>query len=101
MKSLADILNGLQAKGIESNQYEPTKTQKSFITSHALLYERAKKYKFESLIHTYVDKSQLVDDKKQSEDEESKTGSKRSPLVKHLCKLLGCLKKVMSLNFSK
>ena len=86
-KTLADILNGLQAKGIESNQYEPTKTQKSFITSHALLYERAKKYKFESLIHTYVDKSQLVDDKKQSEDEESKTGSKRSPLVKHLCRI--------------
>lgn len=29
----------------------------------------------------------MVDDKKQSEDEESKTGSKRSPLVKHLCKI--------------
>lgn len=29
----------------------------------------------------------MVDDKKQSEDEESKTGSKRSPLVKHLCRI--------------
>jgi len=100
-KTLADILNGLQAKGIESNPYEPTKTQKSFITSHALLYERAKKYKFESLIHTYVDKSQLVDDKKQSEDEESKTGSKRSPLVKHLCKIEQAIRRFKDGNVSE
>lgn len=86
-KTLADILNDLQSKGIESKKYEPTRTQKSFITNHTLLYDRAKKYNFENLVHTYVDKSQLVDDKKQSEDEESKTGSKRSPLVKHLCKI--------------
>lgn len=86
-KTLADILNDFQAKGIAPKEFKPTKSQENFISNNTFLYERTKTYSFESLCHTYVDKSQLVDDKKQSEDEESKTGSKRSPLVKHLCKI--------------
>ncbi|MFA6831439.1 MAG: UvrD-helicase domain-containing protein [Bacteroidaceae bacterium] len=86
-KTLGEILEMLKSKGIEEETYKPTKTQKYFIDSHNDLFERAKGYDFNNLIHTYVDTSQLVDDKKQSEDEESKTGSKRSPLIKHLCKI--------------
>ena len=61
--------------------------QKDFIDAHMSLFEKAKNYNYLVLRRTYVENSQLVDDKKQSEDEESKTGSKRSPLVKHLCKI--------------
>lgn len=86
-KNLGDILTTLQKKGIAEKLYKTTKSQQDYIDLHPELYEIAKSYDFENLCHTYVDSSQLIDDKKQSEDENSKTGSKRSPLVKHLCRI--------------
>lgn len=86
-KTFGDVLMMMREKGVDEKLYKATPTQQSYIDSHSLLYEIALSYDFENLRHTFVDSSQLVDDKKQSEDEESKTGSKRSPLVKHLCKI--------------
>lgn len=87
-KTFGEVLAILQASSVvEEKSYKPTPAQQNFINTNQNLFERAKSYDFDNLCHTYVDASQLVDDKKQSEDEESKTGSKRSPLVKHLCKI--------------
>lgn len=65
------------------------------------LFEKAKNYNYLVLRRTYVENSQLVDDKKQSEDEESKTGSKRSPLVKHLCKIEQAIRLFQNGNVSE
>lgn len=86
-KTFGDVLMMLRENGVAEKSYKATPAQQSYIDSHSSLYETAQSYDFENLRHTFVDSSQLVDDKKQSEDEESKTGSKRSPLVKHLCKI--------------
>lgn len=86
-KTLDEIICMLKEKGIEEKAYMPTNTQKDYIDNNASLYERAKTYNYNTLLHTYVDNTQLINDKKQNEDEESKTGSKRSPIIKHLCKI--------------
>ena len=86
-KSLGDVIALLVSKGINEKEHKATKGQQEFIDTHNTLFEKAKEYDFANLCNTFVDSSQLVDDKKQDEDEESKTGSKRSPLVKHLCNI--------------
>ena len=85
--TFGEILKALCEKGVDEKSYKPTQGQKDYIDAHISLFEKAKSYNCLALRRTYVENSQLVDDKKQSEDEESKTGSKRSPLVKHLCKI--------------
>jgi DNA helicase-2/ATP-dependent DNA helicase PcrA len=42
---------------------------------------------WDTISKIYVDKDQLVDDKKQDEDDENKKGSKRDNLIKHLFKI--------------
>jgi DNA helicase-2/ATP-dependent DNA helicase PcrA len=58
-----------------------------FVTRNPALFEIAKAYSWESFRRLYVDKDQLVDDKKQDPDEIAKKGSKRDPLIAHLFKI--------------
>jgi len=51
------------------------------------LYKSVKNKAFINYKKLYVVKEQLVDDKKESEDEENKKGSKRDNLIKHLFKI--------------
>lgn len=51
------------------------------------LYIQLKDLKFSDVRKTYLDKDQLIDDKKQTENEEKKKGSKRDILIKHLFKI--------------
>jgi len=44
-------------------------------------------YNYEAFSKIYVNKDQLLDDKKQNEDDENKRGSKRDNLIKHLLKI--------------
>ena len=75
----------------ERKKVLPTPNQKNFIDSHPNDYEFARNLQYDEFIKEHADKDQLVDDKKQSEDEESKTGSKRSELVKHLVNIERCI----------
>lgn len=59
----------------------------AFIDSHQALFNYAKEYNYHKLSSIYLDKEQLLDDKKQTEDEEKKKGSKRDNLIKHLFKI--------------
>lgn len=68
-----------------------TASQRAFFNSHAEEYRFARNLQYDALVKEHVDKDQLVDDKKQSEDEESKTGSKRSELIKHLMDIERCI----------
>jgi len=51
------------------------------------LYNQLKDKSFLEVRKIYLNKDQLVDDKKQTEDEENKKGSKRDDLIKHLFKI--------------
>jgi DNA helicase-2/ATP-dependent DNA helicase PcrA len=54
---------------------------------NAKLYNQLKDKLWSDVRKIYVDKSQLIDDKKQDEDDENKKGSQRDNLIKHLFKI--------------
>lgn len=58
-----------------------------FITQNNDLYTAARNYKFSDFRKIYLDKDQLLDDKKQDKEDENKKGSKRDHLIKHLFKI--------------
>jgi DNA helicase II / ATP-dependent DNA helicase PcrA len=65
----------------------PTDTMQQFIDCHSDLYQIALNYNYAIFSKIYVDKDQLIDDKKQDEDDENKKGSKRDNLIRHLFKI--------------
>lgn len=65
------------------------------------LYKSVKEEPFINYKKLYVVKDQLVDDKKESEDEENKKGSKRDNLIKHLFKIQHTLLYYENKNFSE
>lgn len=75
----------------DKRKVNPTPGQQTSIDAHPVDYEFARTLPYDEFIKEHADKDQLVDDKKQSEDEESKTGSKRSELVKHLMNIERCI----------
>lgn len=69
------------------NTVNPTARMQEFINENPELYEYALHQNWETFSKIYVDKDQLLDDKKQSEDDENKKGSKRDALINHLFKI--------------
>ncbi len=59
----------------------------TFILENNELFEYAKNYNYQKLCSIYVNKDQLLDDKKQDKEDENKKGSKRDYLIKHLFKI--------------
>jgi len=72
------------------NQKNWTMTSKqiSFVDSNQNWYDYVLKLDYEKFRKMYVERDQLIDDNKQNEDEEGRKGSKRSPLIKHLIKII-------------
>jgi DNA helicase-2/ATP-dependent DNA helicase PcrA len=73
--------------GRELNAVNPTASMQTFIDDNQPLYQIALNYNYEVFSKIYVNKDQLLDDKKQDEDDENKKGSKRDSLIKHLFKI--------------
>ncbi|MEO7486968.1 MAG: ATP-dependent helicase [Ferruginibacter sp.] len=73
--------------GAELRAVNPTPTMQEFIDSHAELYQTALDSDYATFSKLYIDKDQLLDDKKQNEDDENKKGSKRDNLIRHLFKI--------------
>lgn len=73
--------------GAELQRIRPTPAMESFIASNQELYGKAQAYSFDEFKKIYADKESLLDDKKEAEDNESKGGSKRDDLIKHLFKI--------------
>lgn len=71
--------------------FKPTPTMIRFIDSHPDLYTYALSLNYDYFLNMYVSADQLIDDKKQAEDEISRKGSKRSELIRHLMKIERCI----------
>lgn len=69
------------------NAVLPTNGMQTFINANKDLFNIALNYNYADFIKIYVSKDQLLDDKKQDEDDENKKGSKRDNLIKHLFKI--------------
>lgn len=74
-------------RGQNLNAVSPTNTMQAFIDSNADLYAYAKSLNYSEFSKMYIDKDQLLDDKKQDEGDENKKGSKRDNLIRHLFKI--------------
>jgi len=87
--TFGEVIETLQQgkSGRELNAVRPTNTMQVFIDGNAELYNYAKSLNYPEFSKMYVDKDQLLDDKKQNEDDENKKGSKRDNLIKHLFKI--------------
>jgi DNA helicase-2/ATP-dependent DNA helicase PcrA len=73
--------------GKELSAVNPTASMQTFIDANQSLYQIALNYNYEAFSKLYVNKDQLLDDKKQNEADENKKGSKRDNLIKHLLKI--------------
>jgi len=73
--------------GSELNRVLPTNGMRVFIEAHQYLFATACRTNYENFSKIYVDKDQLLDDKKQDEDDINKKGSKRDELIQHLYRL--------------
>ncbi len=88
-KTLGDVISTLSIgkTGAELKKVSPTKGMQEFIDANTELYNSAKKIYYDSIAKIYLDKDQLIDDKKQDQEEVNKKGSKRDDLIKHLFKI--------------
>ena len=61
------------------------------ISEYSSLYNQLKDLPFSEVRKIYVSKDNLIDDKKDDEDDEAKPSSKRDNLIKHLFKIQDCI----------
>lgn len=91
-KSFGDVIELLKQQNPQDlRKIEPTSTMNTFIQENQELYNYSKSLNYLTLSKVFVDKSQLIDDKKQDEDDKNKKGSKRDNLTKHLFKIQNCI----------
>ncbi len=88
-KTFKEVIESLKAgkSNCELKKVMPTNGMSCFIESNKTLYAIAEKINWDKFSKIYVDKDQLIDDKKQDEDDQNKKGSKRDDLIKHLFKI--------------
>ncbi|MFC3563260.1 UvrD-helicase domain-containing protein [Pedobacter jamesrossensis] len=87
--TFGEVIQILQAGKIdrELSAVSATNTMQAFIDINAELYEYSKSLNYSEFSKIYVDKDQLLDDKKKDEKDDNKKGSKRDNLIKHLFKI--------------
>ncbi len=88
-KTFGEVIDFLSdgKTGKELSKVKPTNGMQTFINDNSELFKEAKSYKYSDFSKIYVDKDQLLDDKKQDEEDENKKGSKRDDILKHLFKI--------------
>jgi len=66
-------------------------TVQRFIGENPDLYAEAREYPFDDLKRVYLDKDQLIGDRKGSVNEEAKKGQRRDALIEHLAHIHECI----------
>lgn len=82
---IAILQNGKSGRDLTA--VSPTNSMRPFIEGNEALYNFAKSLNYAKFLKMHVNKDQLLDDKKQDEDDENKKGSKRDVLISHLFKI--------------
>ena len=88
-KTFGEVLEYLEELVLDKDKFRirPTASMKPFMEEHPRHLARAKALSYEVFRKMYFSKDQLIDDKKQSVNEESKKGSKRDRLIQHLFRI--------------
>jgi DNA helicase-2/ATP-dependent DNA helicase PcrA len=88
--SFGDVVAAVQEgkMGSALRPVAPTPAMNVFISVYPHLLEEAKKCNFLEFRRMYVDKDQLIDDKKHSEVDLARKGSQRCDFIKHVFKIL-------------
>ena len=91
--TFGEVLNYLERNHIgESSKWMPSRgQQQDFIAQNPRFMELAKSIDYPLFSKMYVEKAQLIGDKKESEEDIRKKGSKRAPLIRHLYKIMKIL----------
>lgn len=79
----------------------PTPTQKTYIENNPKCFELAKSLPYDHISKLYVDKDQLLDDKKNYVGDDSKPNSNRDDIIKHLFKIENCIRLYESKKFNQ
>ncbi|MFK5949714.1 MAG: UvrD-helicase domain-containing protein [Methylococcales bacterium] len=93
-KTLAQVID-------HSGNPNPTPMQSRYIANYSEYYELAKDQPYDIISKLYVDKKQLLDDKKNYIGDESKPRSERDDLIKHLFKIENCIRLYQSKQFNQ
>jgi DNA helicase II / ATP-dependent DNA helicase PcrA len=94
-KSFGEVADQLRPK------VKMSKGIQEFIQENPDLWSEAKGYPFDVMRKIYLDKDQLIGNKKGSADEAKKKGEKRDPLIKHLMEIQECIFYYQSARFNE
>ena len=88
-KTFGEVVEFLQRgkSGKELNKVQPTPSMQQFIDANRDVYSYALNCNYSKLSKIYIDKDQLLEDKKQSDEDDKNKGSKRDNLIRHLFKI--------------
>jgi DNA helicase-2/ATP-dependent DNA helicase PcrA len=87
--SFGEVVDGMQTgkAGRDLKAVSPTDSMQEFINAHPDLLEAARNTEFQKFRRMHVDKDQLIDDKKQTEEDVERKGSQRCDFIKHVFKI--------------
>lgn len=82
--TFGEVVAYLKTIATDLSKVEPTPGQRDFIEQNSHLMEAANQVNFASFSKLYVDKEQLIDDKKDNENAIGSQSTTRDALIKHL-----------------
>ena len=88
-KTFKEVVEELKTgkSGTELNKILPTNGMNDYISQHLTVYHCVLQMPYDGISSIYLDKDQLIDDKKNDTEDEGKVGSNRDDLIKHLFKI--------------
>ena len=88
-KTFNDVITELAVgkTGGQLNAVLPTNGMNLYIRNYQDIYHKALNTLYDEISVIYIDKEQLLDDKKSDESDKGKIGSQRDDLIKHLFKI--------------
>ena len=89
--NFGQVVTYLKENTTDLKKVEPTKGQMEFIDENPDLMSEANQINYDKFKKLYVDKEQLIDDKKDNEDAVASQSSTRDPLIRHLFEIQSVL----------
>jgi DNA helicase-2/ATP-dependent DNA helicase PcrA len=88
-KTFKEVVDELKTgkSGTELNKILPTNGMNDYIDQYPTAYQCVLQMAYDKISSIYLDKDQLIDDKKNDTEDEGKVGSNRDDLIKHLFKI--------------